>query len=91
MSSVLAVLAVLAPLFGVSNLSRLVRQISDTTWTCQYEIRCKDLNKLIFGDAGRRDPVGCSNIQFVNRGEQMQCVFFLSSYRELSVVSDSAL
>jgi hypothetical protein len=40
----------------------------------QYEIRCKDLNKLIFGDAGRREAVGCSNIQFVNRGENMQCV-----------------
>ncbi|CAG7852620.1 SubName: Full=Uncharacterized protein {ECO:0000313/EMBL:CCA75577.1} [Serendipita indica DSM 11827] len=39
-----------------------------------YEIRCKDINRLVFGDAGRRESVGCSNTQFVNRGENMQCV-----------------
>ncbi|KAG8753079.1 hypothetical protein FRC14_006462 [Serendipita sp. 396] len=38
------------------------------------QVKCKDLNKLIFGDAGRRENVGCSNIQFVSRGGNMQCV-----------------
>lgn len=38
----------------------------------QYEIRCKDLYRLIFGDAGSRDPQGCSHIQFASRGKVMQ-------------------
>ncbi|PVF99718.1 hypothetical protein CPB86DRAFT_774175 [Serendipita vermifera] len=45
----------------------------DQPHTTGYEVRCKDLPKLIFGDAGRREAVGCGNIQFVNRGENMQC------------------
>jgi len=46
----------------------------DSPTSYGYEIRCKDLYRLIFGDAGSRDPQGCSHIQFASRGKVMQCL-----------------
>ena len=64
---------------------------SSTSLSPQYEIRCKDLYRLVFGDAGSRDPQGCSHIQFASRGKVLQYVLLLkdrnSSSSSLIVIS----